>query len=94
MDPRLSTIPRSLKDSQLISKARESGSSFEIIDNYELEQESQEWIKLLREKKFNFRVYRGQKQTDAETKELYMTIKRRVFIGLDTLSKPGRVAAW
>jgi hypothetical protein len=49
---------------------------------------------LLEQKRFDFRPFRGQKQLDSVTKQLYLEIKRKVFIGLDHLNKPGRLAAW
>lgn len=72
---------------------------FKIIDNYDLVSDSYEWLEWLKNKKFNFHP-RPTKQKSKKLKFdpgmefMYQSIKRRVFGGLDHLSREARVASW
>lgn len=59
---RLSQVSRhrEIVDSQLLTKNRET-SDYVFIDDYHKDIDNLEWIRLLNEKKFDFRPFRGQK---------------------------------
>jgi hypothetical protein len=73
--------------------------NFKIIDDYDIVSDSNEWLEWLNNKKFNFRpkpVKPKSKQMkfDPGMEFFYNSLKRRVFCGLDHLSREARVASW
>jgi hypothetical protein len=93
----LANKPNLMNDSQLISSTKDH--DFKIIENYDLVQDSAEWLEWLNNKKFNFRpkpVKPKSKQMkfDPGMEYYYDQIRTRVFQGLDHLSREARIASW
>ncbi len=68
-----------------------------IIENYDKVSENHEWLELLKNKTFGFfpkPIKKKLKYDSPAMHSLHMSIKRKVFDGMNHLNREARVASW